>query len=134
MCTAGEAGADLDHAIIRAGHEQLGIHMAEVHAPDPLLMRLILCHILAGGNVPDMHHALVVAAGQVGLQVLVPGEAAELGARDQLLAGAVGLSSRVGHDGTVLVDADALRHSCRGKHLQCVTTLSPGQQTPSWCC
>ena len=109
--------AHLDHAIVRARHEQHGVSMAEVHTPDALLMGFILGHILRGGDVPHVHHSLVVAAGQVGLQVLVPGQAAELGAGDQLLAGAVGLSPGVGHDGAVLVQADALGHSCCRKHL-----------------
>ena len=98
----------LDHAIIRARHEQHGVSVAEVHAPNTLLVRLILGHILPSGNVPHVHHPLIVTAGQVCLQVLVPGQAAELGACDQLLTGAVSFCCRVGHDGTVLVQADAL--------------------------
>ena len=105
---AAEAEAYLDHAIIRARHEQHGVSVAEVHTPNTLLVCLILSHILPSGNVPNVHHPLVVTTGQVRLQVLVPGQAAELGACDQLLTGAVGLCCRVCHDDTVLVQADAL--------------------------
>lgn len=98
--------------------------MAEVYTPDPLLMRFILGHILASGDVPHVHHALIVAAGQVGLQVLVPRQAAELGACGQFLAGAVRLCSRIGHDSAVLIDTDALGYSCCGKDLHGRAALS----------
>ena len=62
----------LDHPIVRAGHEQLRVSVAEVDAPYPLLMRLVLSHVLPRANVPDMYHTLVVTAGQIGLKVLVP--------------------------------------------------------------
>ena len=82
--------------------------MAEVHAPNALLMGLILRHILPSGNVPNMYHPFIVAAGQVCLEVLVPGETTQLGASAELLAWAVRLCSRVGHDRAVLINADAL--------------------------
>ncbi|KAA6423656.1 MAG: hypothetical protein FRX49_06227 [Trebouxia sp. A1-2] len=61
---AAEAAACLDHAIIRARHEQHGVSVAEVHTPDTLLVRLILSHILPSGDVPRVHHPLIVTTGQ----------------------------------------------------------------------
>lgn len=81
-------------------------------------MRLILYNILSSGNVPDMHHPLVVTAGQVCPEVLVPGEAAELGACDQLLTGSMALSIWAGHHSAVVVHADAFGHPCCCKDLQ----------------
>ena len=47
----------LDPAVIAAGEEQHGVGVAEVDAPDALLVRLILCHRLAGVHVPQRHNA-----------------------------------------------------------------------------
>ena len=81
-------------------------------------MGFILHHVLPCCYIPDMHHPLVVTAGQVCSEVLVPGQAAELGAGAELLTGGVHLSTRRGHDGTVLVHANTLGDTCCGEDLQ----------------
>lgn len=55
----------LDPAIVGAGHKERRVGGAKVHAPDALVVCLVLVDGQACVHVPQGHAALVVAAQQV---------------------------------------------------------------------
>jgi hypothetical protein len=62
----------LDETIVRTGHKQEGVGRAIIHAPDALVMCLILIDNCASVHIPQRHTALVVAADDVVAHIPAP--------------------------------------------------------------
>jgi len=61
----GSSHAHLDPAVIAAGQEEHGVGVAEVNAPDALLMCLVLGHWLASVHIPERDNACARPANMV---------------------------------------------------------------------
>ena len=79
-------------------------------------------------NVQGMNHkSYTLSTGYAQGGARVPGQAGELGARNELAGGAVLLGSRVREHGRVLKQRDALGHAGRGKHGAVAVEIDAGQ-------
>lgn len=68
----------LDLAVVRAGGQDLGVAGAEVDAPHPLVVSLVLGDGVRSLGVPKGDHPLVVAAHQLAAVEAVVGQTAQL--------------------------------------------------------
>lgn len=91
--------------VVAPGHDAARVSYGEVDRPHAGAVLDELLHGSARGDVPDLHHAVVVGGGELGAHVRVPGDAGELAAGDDFGGGAVDGGARVRHAG-VLVRLD----------------------------